>query len=809
MVTKTPPPSRVSGGPRKQPATKVTSKGARPQKAVQPAVPLPQKKVQPDRARSQPKTAPKAAPRTIQSIDAARFQRAAKAQQNRVMGQKLDTAAALNRKAEAALKRGNIDAYRDLRLQREQAIIADREKAKETSRTMISTAAKAYIATKNPREIPKAARDIENRSNVLRKEILAAQKAANKETYRKLTTEKTKIDQHLRKVTVDRNRKLVIPEAKKLVKEYTPFLWLKDAKNMSAEAISASLFIDTLAAIPLVGLAVKTGKAVLMTAPKVKKIGSQVFDEGAKANPNLRYLYNDKAKFLQDNAEGIANISNMARGLPPNAPKRVKVADRDPVQEKRIKDAIDAINSDKGRKSLENLKAKAPDPAFTKKRVEEMLERVNDLAKKEKIAKTKLANEQLKLQKLNERAFKKQDRKSVSKQKQKKIKAEQAQKADVASIKRTALGRAKQKARKAKADAAAAKKLQALALRLASTSRRERVKQDVARIEREAKGKRADEIKKAMEDAQAAAAVDTKKTALEAIRRKVREAADAKEEAATKKDKKDEDTTTKKDEAGTGKKEEVDPNKKKEKGTGKKEEEDTGEKEEKNTGKKPKIIGGPIVVGEEDDKTGEDDDTGAGTTTTPTPDPPPATTPKTPPARKPDAFSDVFEEATIAPRLDERVDNIPDRPVLDPVPRTPKDEPAPQRKDDVIKRDDKRGKPFKGFRSRVIKKGQRRSKDFTLPKPALGIPDNYYANRITFLNGFTRFFVDLTSGQSRAIRSQKTGSPKETFRVLYATPKKPDPRKIPLGFVSIRIDKKGVYFTKRRPVRSRLFKSRG
>ena len=781
MVTKTPPPSRVSGGPRKQPATKVTSKGARPQKAVQPAVPRSQRAVQPE-------------PRTIQSIDAARIQRAAKAQQNRVMGQKLDTAAALNRKAEAALKRGNLDAYRDLRLQREQAIIADREKAKETSRTMISTAAKAYIATKNPREIPKAARDIENRSNVLRKEILAAQKAANKETYRKLTTEKTKIDQHLRKVTVDRNRKLVIPEAKKLVKEYTPFLWLKDAKNMSAEAISASLFIDTLAAIPLVGLAVKTGKAVLMTAPKVKKIGSQVFDEGAKANPNLRYLYNDKAKFLQDNAEGIANISNMARGLPPNAPKRVKVADRDPVQEKRIKDAIDAINSDKGRKSLENLKAKAPDPAFTKKRVEEMLERVNDLAKKEKIAKTKLANEQLKLQKLNERAFKKQDRKSVSKQKQKKIKAEQAQKADVASIKRTALGRAKQKARKAKADAAAAKKQQA---------------QDVARIEREAKGKRADEIKKATEEAQAAAAVDTKKVALEAIRRKVREAADAKEEAATKKDKKDEDTTTKKDEAGTGKKEEVDPNKKKEKGTGKKEEEDTGEKEEKNTGKKPKIIGGPIVVGEEDDKTGEDDDTGAGTTPTPTPDPPPATTPEAPPARKPDAFSDVFEEATIAPRLDERVDNIPDRPVLDPVPRTPKDEPAPQRKDDVIKRDDKRGKPFKGFRSRVIKKGQRRSKDFTLPKPALGIPDNYYANRITFLNGFTRFFVDLTSGQSRAIRSQKTGSPKETFRVLYATPKKPDPRKIPLGFVSIRIDKKGVYFTKRRPVRSRLFKSRG
>jgi hypothetical protein len=769
MVTEAKPQSRVLGGagPRKKPATKVIFGGPRRQKAPE---------------KSQRAT--KAKPRTIQSIDAARIKRTAKAQQPRVLGQKIDTAAALSRKAEAAKKRGDLGAYRDLRQQREQAIIADREKAKETSRASISTAFKLGVGTLKPREVPPEARRIEARSNELRKQINEAQQQANSALHKRLVQEKTRVDQNLRNVTSARERALIIPEAKKLAVGLTPFAWVKDAKNLSAEEISAYTAIDTLALIPIVGVAARGAKAV-MTAPKVKKIGNQIFDQGAKANPNLRYLYDEKANFFIKNADDIANLSNMSRGLPPNAPKRVKVLERDPVQDKKVQDVLDLINNDNKRKRIEQIGKKAGPSKVDKQELQKILDSVNDAARKERIAKTKLANEQKALQKIIKQELRKADRKSVSKQRQKAARQEAQQKADIASMKRAKLGLQKRKARQLR--------------------QKERAKEDAAKAKRDQQAKDAARIIAAAQEAKQSAKVTTAKLGAEAARRRARAsttettaAADEKTAIGTQpndpranrakttekkengkttektdddKRKKTDDDKRKKTDDDTGKKTDDDKRKKTDDDTGKKKDDDTGKKKDDDTGKK------------------KDDDTTAITGSDP-------------------SFI-TSEEFAIPPRFDTKKD-IPEKPILDPPPKTETttDRTLETTTDRTPEYFRERMKGGKYFRTRTIKGKRKARTKFVLPKPDKNIPDDYYPRRVTFLDGFTRWFVDLKTGKNKAIRSQKTGKPRETFKVLLATPRKPEPRKIPLGVVSMIVGQERVSFRRRSAPRSRLFRTR-
>ena len=745
MVTEAKPQSRVLGGagPRKKPATKVIFGGPRRQKAPE---------------KSQRAT--KAKPRTIQSIDAARIKRTAKAQQPRVLGQKIDTAAALSRKAEAAKKRGDLGAYRDLRQQREQAIIADREKAKETSRASISTAFKLGVGTLKPREVPPEARRIEARSNELRKQINEAQQQANSALHKRLVQEKTRVDKNLRNVTSARERALIIPEAKKLAVGLTPFAWVKDAKNLSAEEISAYTAIDTLALIPIVGVAARGAKAV-MTAPKVKKIGNQIFDQGAKANPNLRYLYDEKANFFIKNADDIANLSNMSRGLPPNAPKRVKVLERDPVQDKKVQDVLDLINNDNKRKRIEQIGKKAGPSKVDKQELQKILDSVNDAARKERIAKTKLANEQKALQKIIKQELRKADRKSVSKQRQKAARQEAQQKADIASMKRAKLGLQKRKARQLR--------------------QKERAKEDAAKAKRDQQAKDAARIIAAAQEAKQSAKVTTAKLGAEAARRRARAsttettaAADEKTAIGTQPNDPRANrakTTEQKENGKTTEKTDDDKRKKTDDDTGKKKDDDTGKKKDDDTGKK------------------KDDDTTAITGSDP-------------------SFI-TSEEFAIPPRFDTKKD-IPEKPILDPPPKTETttDRTLETTTDRTPEYFRERMKGGKYFRTRTIKGKRKARTKFVLPKPDKNIPDDYYPRRVTFLDGFTRWFVDLKTGKNKAIRSQKTGKPRETFKVLLATPRKPEPRKIPLGVVSMIVGQERVSFRRRSAPRSRLFKSR-
>ena len=200
-------------------------------------------------------------------------------------------------------------------------------------------------------------------------------------------------------------------------------------------------------------------------------------------------------------------------------------------------------------------------------------------------------------------------------------------------------------------------------------------------------------------------------------------------------------------------------------------------------------------------------------------EPPPAPKKEPPPVPKKEPPPAPKKEPPPAPARPPLGRTAPQRP--DPArpapPRGKKEQdPAPVRKDAPQRKPDTVTRPDSKPRTRVTPKTRtsvsappKRTARFDLPSGAKKtLAPGTYPDRVTFVDGITRWFVDLSDGSSRAIRARKVGKPRETFRVLSTARTKPKDRRIPLGMVSMQVDQKSVSFSRRKPLRSRSFRSR-
>ena len=194
-------------------------------------------------------------------------------------------------------------------------------------------------------------------------------------------------------------------------------------------------------------------------------------------------------------------------------------------------------------------------------------------------------------------------------------------------------------------------------------------------------------------------------------------------------------------------------------------------------------------------------------------DPPPATKKELPPAP---ARTTPQRPDPARPPLGRTAPQRPD-PARPAPPRGKKEQdPAPVRKDAPQRKPDTVTRPDSKPRTRVTPKTRtsvsappKRTARFDLPSGAKKtLAPGTYPDRVTFVDGITRWFVDLSDGSSRAMRARKVGKPRETFRVLSTAKTKPKDRRIPLGMVSMQVDQKSVSFSRRKPLRSRSFRSR-
>ena len=631
----------------------------------------------------------------------------------------------LTKQIRDAKRRGDRSKFIELSRRLVEAQKRERQQATRQSRQSIETGFKQTIAAMEPRKAPPAAAALERQANELRKARDQAQKEGNLRKFQQLAKAQRQAAEELSKVTTKRESKLIIPNVKKVAASVTPGLWLKDWHKMSDAQRSANLAMDMLIIAPLLGSTARSLNkgTVLSLANRADKLA-------AISPADAKKVIAGRANFLRSNADGVANLGNLAKGLAPNAPQ---MATKAPVK---------------------------PVPKRTPK-------------------------------KDTKKAPPKKDKKTDKKKRDKRDKRAADTEALFRDIKKFLDKKTRVKTRKAqfKKAAEAARKKRAAAAKLAADAKKA--------AEIKAKRDRARALAKARREAAQQKAAEAK--AREAAKERARKQKETARERAAEADKAK--AQAKADAARRARESET----------------ETGEKTKPNG--KPKINRQPEPAG----KTGTRSRPDTSTRIAPRPDsrtktkPIPAWQTRQPdPAARPGTKPAIQEKTRLQPaesmKVQPRPKPAPSAEKLEPAKQPPpKSDGVPPRKKTV--KDDPpppKGKPPLRTRSTVTPKPKPAKKKFRLPgkDTDVRIRAGKYPDKVTFVDGFTRWFVDLSDGKSRAIRARKSGKPRQTFKVLTASSRKPDARRIPLGVVAMVISNDGVRFRRRRQGASRVFKKR-